>query len=192
MSRKSAYIHYIVCILFILFTLSFTAVAGAQSTVTPQPSQALPGDIRGAVVTLYYYDPVTEEKGAMVPLPDDQNPQVVEWDYTKAAPGTYTFYKVPQGTYYVEAVHGNNSYFAIAYVGEGTTTNNIAIPLNSTEAQWQPVNENPVATVTATPTPTVTASPSPATVSPPSPGMTTFWAIAGLTIVALYIVYRKE
>jgi hypothetical protein len=189
MSLKNA---YIVCILFIVFTLSLAAIPNAQSTVTPQPSPVELGDIKGAVVTLYYYNPVTEGKGAMVPLPGNQNPQEVEWDYTKAAPGTYTFYKVPVGIYYIEAVHGNHSYFAIANVSGGTTTANVAIPPNDTSIQWQPVD---AASATSTPSPVPSASSYPsasAPVSTSTPGMTTLCALAGLAMVAIYLTLRKE
>ncbi len=125
MSLKYA---HIVSFIFIIGLLSMAAVASAQSSATAQPSQIDPGDVKGAVVTLYYYDPVTGGKGAIVPLPDGQNPQEVIWDETKAAPGTYTFYKVPQGNYYVEAVHGNHTWFALVTVDQGTSTANVAIP----------------------------------------------------------------
>ncbi|HEY3272577.1 MAG TPA: hypothetical protein VGJ92_02370 [Methanocella sp.] len=189
MSHKNA---HILSIIFILFTLSLAATASAQSTVTPQPSQVDLGDVKGAVVTLYYFDQATGGKGAMVPLPDGQNPQEVQWDYTKAAPGTYTFYKVPQGTYYVEAVHGNHTWFALVTIDQGTSTANVAIP---------PYNDSGFL---ATPSPEATASPSPSvSISPtetpasttgatPSPGMTTLCALTGLTLVALYVVVKRE
>ncbi len=156
---------------------------------TPVQSPVDLGNVKGTVVTLYYYDFETGGKAGIVPLPDDQNPQPVEWDYTRAAPGTYTFYKVPFGIYYLEAVHDNNSYFAIVNVTAGTATANVAIPSNATD--W-----TPVATPSPTPSPAPTASPSPSPVpssSPmPSPGMTSFCALIGLTIVTVYVVMRKN
>ena len=95
--------------LFVIYALLIVQ-CGAQ-TATAQPSQVDLGDVKGTIVTLYYYNFETGGKGAIVPLPDNQNPQPVEWDYTKAAPGTFTFYKVPSGIYYIEAVHGNHSVF---------------------------------------------------------------------------------
>jgi hypothetical protein len=192
MSRKNTFIFSVI---FILFAFSLAAVAGAQSTVTPQPSQVDLSNVKGAVVTLYYYDEATGGKGAMVPLPDGQNPQPVEWDYTKAAPGTYTFYKVPQGTYYVEAVNGNHTWFAIVTVDQGTSTANVAIPPYNDSGFF--ATPSPAATLSPSPSPlsspTATA---PATATPtgttPSPGMSTLCALTGLTIVALYIVRKRE
>jgi hypothetical protein len=183
---------YIVCILFILFTLSTTALAGAQPAASLQPSQVEPGGVTGAIVTLYYYDSATGGKGALVPLPDGQNPQEVEWDSTKAAPGTYTFYKVPQGTYYVEAVHGNHTWFAIAMVDQGTSTANVAIPPYNDSGFF--ATPSPPATPSTMPAATSaeTTSPTPAPRTTPSPGMTTLCALTGLTLVALYVVIRRE
>jgi hypothetical protein len=192
MSRKNA---YILSVIFILFTFSLAAVAGAQSTITPQPSQVDLSNVKGAVVTLYYFDDATGGKGAMVPLPDGQNPQPVEWDYTKAAPGTYTFYKVPQGTYYVEAVHGNHTWFAIVTVDQGTSTANVAIPpYNDSGFNATPSPEatlSPLPSPLVSPTATEPAKPTPAGTTP-SPGMSTLCALTGLTIVALYVVGRKK
>jgi hypothetical protein len=173
---------HIVPFIFIIGLLIIAAVSNAQSPATPQPSQINPGDIKGAVVTLYYYDPVTGGKGAIVPLPDGQNPQEVIWDETKAAPGTYTFYKVPQGNYYVEAVD------------QGTSTANVAIPpYNDTGFLAIP---SPQATPSTSPTaiPPKSASPTPAPTPQvtPSPGMTTLAALTGLTLVALYVVTRRK
>ena len=181
----------ILLFLFVIYALMI--VQCVAQTSTAQPSQVDLGNVKGTIVTLYYYNFETGGKGAIVPLPEDQNPQEVQWDYTKAAPGTFTFYKVPSGIYYIEAVHGNHSYFAIANVTAGTTTANVAIPPEGTGLQWQPVED---ISATATPSPGPTASPSPvpsATPLPtPSPGMTTISAIAGLTLVALYVVTKKK
>jgi hypothetical protein len=188
MSLKNA------CTIFILISLflSCSPVASAQMAASPQPSPVDLGDIRGVVVTLYYYDPATGGKGAIVPLPGGQNPQEVEWDANKSAPGTYTFYKVPFGTYYVEAVHNGNAWFAIATVGEGTTTANVAIPLNNT-VSWQPVAQVPSGTPTPPPpAATDNATPSSSPSSTPVPGMTTAYALAGLLLVALYAILRGK
>ncbi|HEY3272987.1 MAG TPA: hypothetical protein VGJ92_04445 [Methanocella sp.] len=171
-------------------------MAGAQSTITPQPSQVDLSDVKGAVVTLYHFDEATGGKGAMVPLPDGQNPQEVQWDYTKAAPGTYTFYKVPQGTYYVEAVHGNATYFAIVTVDQGTSTANVAIPPYNDSGFY--ATPSPEATLSSSPSPLISPpATEPATLTPtpgttPSPGMTTLCALTGLMLVALYIIGKRE
>jgi hypothetical protein len=185
-------IAHIVCFILIVGMLSIAAVASAQTSATPEPSQINPGDVKGAVVTLYYYDSATGGKGAMVPLPDNQNPQEVQWDYTKAAPGTYTFYKVPQGTYYVEAVHGNHTWFALVTVDQGTSTANVAIPEYNDSGFF--ATPSPTATSSTMPTPILpdTTSPTPAPRTTPSPGMTTLCALTGLTLVALYVVIRRE
>jgi hypothetical protein len=179
----------ILLFLFIIYALMIVQ-CGAQTPLA-QPSQVELGDVKGTIVTLYYYNFETGGKGAIVPLPDGQNPQEVQWDSAKAAPGTFTFYKVPFGIYYMEAVHGNHSYFAIANVTEGTTTANVAIPPEGTGIQWQPVGETS-ATATPSPVPTVLPPP-PSMPSPtPSPGLTTISAIAGLTLVSLYVVMKKK
>jgi hypothetical protein len=180
------------CFILIVLTLSIASAVSAQTTVTAQPSQVGPGDVRGAVVTLYYYDQATGGKGDIVPLPDGQNPQEVEWDYTKAAPGTYTFYKVPQGIYYVEAVHGNHTWFAIVTVDQGTSTANVAIPPYNDSGFF--ATSSPTATPSAPPAiiPAETASPTPAPLTSPSPGMSTLCALAGLTLVALYVIHKRE
>jgi hypothetical protein len=132
----------------------------------------------------------------MVPLPDGQNPQEVQWDYTKAAPGTYTFYKVPQGTYYVEAVHGNSTWFAIVTVDQGTSTANVAIPPYDDSGFF--TTPSPGATLSPLPSPSpspqatepATLKPTPATTT--SPGMTTLCALTGLTLVAVYVFRKSE
>lgn len=165
----------------------------AQSSVTPDVREVELGNISGAVVTLYYYDPVTETRGEKVDIPE--NPQVVQWDESKAAPGTYTFTRVPEGTYYLEAVHGNNSWFAIAIVYKGTTTANVAIPLNRTGQTpvLEPVNITPAqvpVTITAQATQTPTAVVPDTYTS--SPGLSVISAIAGLCIIAVYLICKKE
>ena len=187
MQRKNA---YAILVLFMLVS----AMAASVAAQTPVPSPAAPelGDVRGTIVTLYYYDFATGGKGAIVPLPDGQNPQEVQWDYTKAAPGTFVFYKVPFGVYYIEAVHGNDSFFAIANVSEGTTTANVAIPPNQSELRWQQEHATQTPTPAATSSPGTTAGPSASPSPSTSPGMTTISALAGLTLVALHVVYRKK
>ena len=177
----------------VLFVILLGIAAVALAGHAGAQSQPQLGNITGAVVTLYYYDAANQTKGAMVDIPE--NPQLVQWDYTKAAPGTYVFYHVPQGTYYVEAVHNNHTWFAVTTVTEGTATANVAIP---------PFRDagaaNPSATAVLTPAPSASPAPTapPATPSPsparasPTPGLTTLCAITGLTVVALYIIYKKE
>lgn len=191
MSLKYA---HIVPFIFIVSLLSMAALANAQSSPTAEPSQINPGDVKGAVVTLYYYDPVTGGKGAIVPLPDGQNPQEVVWDETKAAPGTYTFYKVPQGNYYVEAVHGNHTWFALVTVDQGTSTANVAIPpYNDSGFIATPSPQaTPSVAPTAIPAESASPTPTPAPRVTPSPGMTTLAALTGLTLVALYVVTKRK
>jgi hypothetical protein len=187
------YAHF-VSFIFIIGLLSLAAVANAQSSATPEPSQVNPGDIKGAIVTLYYYNPVTGGKGAIVPLPDSQNPQEVIWDSTKAAPGTYTFYRVPQGNYYVEAVHGNHTWFALVTVDQGTSTANVAIPpYNDTGFLATPSPQaSPSALPTAIPSESASPTPTPTPLVTPSPGMTTLAALTGLTLVAWYVVTKRK
>lgn len=157
----------------------------------PAPAQVNLGNISGAVVTLYYYDEATGGKGEIVKMLD--NPQHVQWDEQAAAPGTYTFTRVPEGTYYVEAVHNNNSWFAITTVYRGTTTANVAIPPTNWTMEPTVV---PSATPVITPVPTVipaTATPVPQAVQPstPAPGMEAVAALAGIGIIAFYVMRKK-
>ena len=190
MREKNA--SYIIFILFILFSLNYAATAGAQSTVTPQLSQVELGDIQGAVVTLYYYDFATGGKGAIVPLPD--NPQDVQWDYTKAAPGTYTYTRVPEGVYYLEAVHKNHTWFAIVTVNAtlGTSTANVAIPAYNDSGFFPSPDPSVVPSPALTEAPSATPAPSLSPSATPSPGMTALCALAGLTLVTLYVVIKKD
>jgi hypothetical protein len=183
---------FIICVLLLLFTFSCAAVASAQSANATEPSQVQLGDIKGAVVTLYYYDFATGGKGAMVPLPD--NPQNVQWDYTKAAPGTYTYTHVPEGIYYLEAVHNNHSWFAIVTVNStlGTSTANVAIPPYNDSGFFPSPSPTAAPAVAPTETPVVSPEPTPMPHATPSPGMTTLCALTGLAIVALYVVSRRE
>jgi hypothetical protein len=177
-----------------LAIVNLVQVVPALSQTAPSEPAPVPadlGNISGAVVTLYYYDPATGEKGERVEMPD--NPQYVQWDEQAAAPGTYTFTRVPEGTYYIEAVHGNNSWFAIATVYRGTTTANVAIPpknwtLDPTTA--------PSTTVIVTPSPSATpvqatATPRPSPTSTPAPGMEAAAALAGIAIISFYLARKK-
>lgn len=177
------------------FLIIIVAAQAQSPCPVPSPGQVDLGDVTGAVVTLYYYDPVTDEKGSLVPVPE--NPQLVQWDYARAAPGTYVFYHVPQGTYYVEAVHDNHSWFAIVTVDQGTSTANVAIPLfnETSPAATSLPSSLPSSSVFPSPAATAIPSHSPSAAPSgtiPSPGMTTLSALAGLTLVTLYVVYRKE
>ncbi len=151
--------------------------------------------MKGAVVTLYYFDQATGGKGAIVPLPDGQNPQEVQWDYTKAAPGTYTFYKVPQGTYYVEAVHGNHTWFAIVTVDQGTSTANVAIPPYNDSGFYRdafPAGDTVRYRRRLSPAERDAGNADADAPATPSPGMTTLCALTGLTLVALYVVSKRD
>lgn len=189
MSHKNA---FLVCALSILLTLGCVAITDARPAAASQPSQVELGNISGATVTLYYYNPETGGKGAKVPLPGNQNPQQVEWDYTKAAPGTYTFYNVPHGTYYLEAVHNNHTWFTKVIVGEGTTTANVAIPLYNDSGFFPSPSPQATASVTPTEIPTASPEPTPMPRTMPSPGMTTLCVLAGLTLVTLYAICRRD
>ena len=178
-------------------TLATFVVPAYAQTVSPEPVpvQVNLGNISGAVVTLYYYDEAAGGKGEMVNLPD--NPQYVQWDEQAAAPGTYTFTRVPEGTYYIEAVHGNNSWFAIATVSRGTTTANVAIPPGNWAQESTAIpSSTPVITSTPAATSIITAAPSlsaqPDQSATPSPGMDLVAALTGLGIISIYLVTRKK
>ena len=167
--------------------ITTTALAFSQTANEPAPQEIGLGNVSGAVVTLYYYDPETEAKGAIVNLPD--NPQYVQWDEQLAAPGTYTFSRVPEGTYYIEAVHDHNSWFAIATVYRGTTTANVAIPpVNWTEAVTPTPGATPISTLVPSPPVVATPTPAPSSAATPAPGMGAFVALAGIGIMALYLL----
>lgn len=176
----------------ILSSCVYSPVLAQQTTGTSEsPSQAYQGDIRGTVVTLYYYDPVTGMKGEKAPLPD--NPQEVQWDPARAAPGSYTFTRVPEGHYYVEAVTpDNDSYFAIVEVSRGTSTANVAIP------GWKKADDRQSSLpVSVTPEPVATpaydggnatAGTDPTPRASPGPGM----AMAAIAMLAAIILYIKR
>ena len=174
-----------------------TIMPATAQTVTPEPvpAQVNLGNISGAVVTLYYYDEATGEKGDMVQMPD--NPQYVQWDEQAAAPGTYTFSRVPEGRYYIEAVHKNNSWFAIATVYKGTTTANVAIPpRNWTPESTVVPSASPVSTPTPAVTPEVVVTPTPTQqpdpTAPQTPGMDVLAALTGIGLISIYLVTRKK
>lgn len=177
----------------VIVLLAYVAPANAQTaTPEPVPAQVNLGNISGAVVTLYYYDEATGGKGDMVKMPD--NPQYVQWDEQAAAPGTYTFSRVPEGKYYIEAVHNNNSWFAIATVYKGTTTANVAIPPRNWSQEPTVV---PSATPASTPvpavTPSVTATPTypPSSPPTPAPGMGIEAVLAGIGLISIYLLRKK-
>lgn len=144
------------------------------------------GNVSGAIVTLYYYDESTGGKGDIVPLPD--NPQFVNADPDMAAPGMFTFTRVPAGKYYLEANNSGRIFFAIADVYQGTTTANIHIP-----GGWQQVNATPVPTATPTVSPPPllpTPSPSP-TPAPRTPGFEALAASMAFAIAVMSIKRRN-
>jgi len=143
------------CLLsFLLSAPAYAYPATASGTPVPDVKEVELGNVTGAIVTLYYYDPSTGGKGDIVKIPE--NPQHVQWNESVAAPGTYTFTHVPEGTHYIEAVHDNRTWFAIASLNQGTTTANVAIPPQS--------NWNEMTTQSSTP-PVLAA---PANGSPPA------------------------
>lgn len=168
------------------------ALAFSQTATEPVPKEIILGNVSGAVVTLYYYDPVTGGKGAYVALQD--NPQYVQWDEQLAAPGTYTFSRVPEGTYYIEAVHNNNSWFTIATVYRGTTTANVAIPpVNWTEAATLTPLPTPVSTPVPTPAPAeATPTPTPIPSATPAPGMGAVVTLAGIGILMICLAWKNR
>lgn len=170
------------------------AVPACARTATPEPvpAQVNLGNISGAVVTLYYYDEATGGKGDVVKMPD--NPQYVQWDEQAAAPGTYTFTRVPEGTYYIEAVHNNHSWFAIATVSKGTTTANVAIPpRNWTQEPAAVPSATSVVTPLPSATPSETATPTslPSPTATPVPGMGLEATLAGIGLLSLYLLRKK-
>jgi hypothetical protein len=172
----------------ILLLMAIPLSAAAQQNDTANETLSVPpmaelGNVSNATVTMYYYDQATGEKGAIVPMPD--NPQQVSWDASKAAPGMYTFSKVPTGqSYYLEADNNGNKWFTIFYMapGTGTHTANVHIPpfqsLNATVAP------TPTATPTATPTVIpVTPTPSPSKAAA-TPGMSGMIALMSIVVAA--------
>jgi hypothetical protein len=183
-------IVFVVVLVLIAIPLS----AAAQQNNTTNETLSLPpmvglGSVWNATVTLYYYDQTTEEKGAMVPMPD--NPQQVAWDASKAAPGMYTFSKVPTDRwYYLEADNNGNKWYAVFYMapGSGTHTANVDIP------PFRQVNATITPTPTIMPTSTPTALPSTPTPAPSkaaaTPGMTGIVALISLIASALITIKK--
>lgn len=187
-------IAFISLTLAMIFPLS--AIAQQNSTadlvVTAIPMAQL-GNVSNATVTLYYYDQPTGEKGRIVPMPD--NPQQVQWDSSLAAPGMYTFSKVPAGQwYYLEADNNGHKWYAVFYMaqGEGTHTANVDIP------PFQPLNDS---VVSITPTPTVAPTivpntsvntPAPTVSTPrPTPAPTGIFSIVALMAVVLMLLKKQ-
>jgi len=147
------------------------------------------GGFYNTTVTLYYYDNTNQTKGAFVDMPD--NPQYVNVDPARAAPGMYTFAHVPSGHwYYLEADHQGNKWYTIFYMDDnvGTKTANVHIPpmrpvnVTSTETPMPPL-ETPALMPSYSPT----ATPAPAA----TPGMTFMAAIlAGTVALALAFIKR--
>ncbi len=151
------------------------------------------GNVSNAMVTLYYYDQPTGEKGQIVPMPD--NPQQVQWDSSRAAPGMYTFSKVPAGQwYYLEADNDGHKWYAVFYMalGEGTHTANVNIP------PFQPLNDS-VVSITPTPTTAPSAVPNTSVNTPvptaskpePTPGPTGVFSIVAL-MATVFLLIKKH
>ncbi|MCD1293978.1 hypothetical protein CUJ83_03075 [Methanocella sp. CWC-04] len=182
--------------LMIAVTVFASSISLAQdvSASPVLPEQVRLGDITGTVVTLYYYDEETGGKGNIVPLPD--NPQVVTADPAKAAPGTYTFTRVPVGKYYIEAVNDGNVYFAIMELkeGQGTGTANIAIP------NWQRISgtsDDTDSVPETIPSPTSIISPTPSQMpasatKASTPGMTGAMAFMAIMMSLCIIALKRK
>jgi hypothetical protein len=191
MPYKNRMIGVLLLTLSVLTVLSLQALA-QQTTVVPR--QANLSDIGSATITLYYYDDTNGTIGAMVPVPD--NPQQVNNDTSKSAPGMYVFPQVPAGSwYYLEADRNGNEWYTIFYMPEkaGTVTANVDIPplepLNSTAADTPSVTPNPTARPTASPT--ITPEPSASASPTATPGMTILPALlAGCT--GILIALRRR
>ncbi len=184
---RQRYTGIIVLTAFLLL-MAIPTYAAAQQDNTVNETLSVPpmaelGNVSNATVTMYYYDQAAGEKGAIVPMPD--NPQQVAWDASKAAPGMYTFSKVPTGQwYYLEADNNGNKWYTIFYMspGTGTHTANVAIP------PFQSVNATAMPTPTATPTSMPTAIPATPTPVPSkaaaTPGMTGLIALISIIAAA--------
>lgn len=128
-----------------------------------------------AKVTLWVWNG-TENVG-IIRLPD--NPQLTN-DGSTAAIGTYTFSRVPKGTYNLTAEKDGHVYFAMVYMNVGTYTANVAFPDYVFPALITPT-PTPEPVITPVPSETPAASPSATSSSGlPVPGMG-----AMVTLVAL-------
>lgn len=148
-------------------------------------------DIGNATVTLYYYDMVNGMKGAIVPMPD--NPQQVNSDPARAAPGMYTFSHVPAGRwYYLEADHNGSKWYTIFYMeeGVGTKTANVHIPPLTPVNQTAATSPSPLPSACPTPGPTISPNPPNPAMPVPSTGMT--FTTATLAAAALTLLLIKK
>ena len=181
----------------LLLTLSLLTILSLQALAqqtTDVPRQANLSDIGSATVTLYYYNDTNRTIGAIVPVPD--NPQQVNNDTSKSAPGMYVFPQVPAGNwYYLEADHNGNKWYTIFYMPEkaGTVTANVDIPplepLNSTASEAISVTPHPTAQPTTSPT--ITPEPSASASPTATPGMTMLPALlAGFAAILLALRRR--
>jgi len=136
----------------------------------------------------------TYENQKLVKSPE--NPQYTVSRPEIAAIGTYTYYRVPSGTYNLTAEKADTSgnvhmWFAWVFLGVGTATNNVALP---DYVVPQVVSPTPTATIVATPTVVASVAPSASaapTTATPTPGFETVFALAGLLGVA-YLITRRE
>jgi hypothetical protein len=178
----------ILAILLLAFStlaiFSFSALAQANNST---PAQVSLSDIGNATVTLYYYDNASGTRGDMVPMAG--NPQQVNNDPGKAAPGMYVFPRVPAGSwYYLEADNNGNKWYTIFYMEEniGTKTANVDIPpltpLNTTAESPSPAplhSISPTAGIITTPVPVTTGIPK------ATPGMTMPAVIAIFLVITI-------
>lgn len=193
MLQKNTGIFLSVILVVLMAILALPVLAEAQENNSTPPMAQL-GNVSNATVTLYYYDNSTGQKGDMVPMPD--NPQQVQWDSSLAAPGMYTFSRVPAGQwYYVEADNNGHKWYAVFYMtpGTGTYTANVDIP------PFRPLNDS---VVSITPTPTVTPTtvpnvsvntPTPTASKPePTPAPTGVFSIVALMAAALLLMKKHQ
>jgi hypothetical protein len=163
----------------LIISPSIAAIAIADGPSLPQY-----GNVTGAIVTLYYYNESTGGKGDMVII--EGNPQVVNADPGMAAPGMFTFTRVPAGRYYLEADNNGSRYFAIVDVEYGTSTANIHIP------GWSRINGTATPDVTLSPSPTPVSTPSATPPAKATPGFAAIMAAATLMAVAIMRKERKS
>lgn len=168
--------------------VGFFMLMALPGTATQQANLS---EIGNSTATLYYYDMMNETKGAIVPMPD--NPQQVNSDPARAAPGMYTFSHVPAGRwYYLEADHNGKKWYAIFYMEEnaGTKTANVHIPPLKPVNQTAATSPSPLPSICPTPGPTISPNPPNPAMPVPSTGMT--FTTATLAAAALTLLLIKK
>jgi hypothetical protein len=186
MPQKNRILALLLLAFSTLVICSFAALAQVND---PTPAQVSLSDIGNATVTLYFYDNASGTKGEIVPMAG--NPQEVNNDTSKAAPGMYVFSRVPAGSwYYLEADNNGNKWYTIFYMEEniGTRTANVDIPpltrLNTTAVLPSTLpSVSPTAGITGTPIPTTTGMPK------ATPGMAMPAVIAIFLVIA--VLHRR-